>query len=575
MRIGRYDFPDDRFYDHFHNWIQMEGRMVVQGMTEYALQVAGAILYIELPRIGRQVEQGEQITALETEAGIVRLRAAVSGEIVTTNPLLQENARLIHREPYGQGWIVKIFPLRPAEVQQLYRPGDTAFQQWFQEHLSGQTAPDPPDREVLALRQDLERAYTRMETLYEIARAATSSLDLHEVLQTVVQRTAQAFGVKGASIRLLDGSGRCLRIAAAYGLSEDYMQKGAVDLQRSGIDREALQGRPVIVLDAPRDARIQYPEELEREGICSILCCPLTVRCQAIGVIRVYSAACERYGEREADFLLAIANEAAVAIANALAYQELEQIDRAKSQFVLTVTHELRSPVATVQSLLRVIAGGYAGAISEKQQELIARAERRAVFLQQLIDDLLDLAAGKAERLAEALHPVVVNPLVLKVVNQLRPVAEERGLEVHVAAAEGALPVVATADGVERILVNLVGNAIKYTPPGGHVGVALGQVGGEVLLTVRDTGIGIPQEAQPHLFEEFFRAENAKSLEREGTGLGLSIVKGLVERYGGRIGVESEAGRGTTFTVSLPLFVGVTGSEGPRCDGIQKKDSDS
>jgi signal transduction histidine kinase/glycine cleavage system H lipoate-binding protein len=553
LRIGRYEFPEDRFYDHLHNWVQLEGRMVVQGMTDYALQMAGAILYIELPRIGRQVEQGEQITALETEAGIVRLRAAVSGEIAATNPRLQENARLIHRDTYGQGWIVKIFPFRPEELQKLEKPDDPAFQQWFEEHLAGETAPPPPDREVLALRQDLERAYTRMETLYEIARAATSSLDVREVLQTVVQHTAQAFGAKGASIRLLDESGQFLRIAAAWGLSEDYLQKGAVEVQQSGIDREALQGRPVIVLDAPHDPRTQYPEELEREGICSILCGPLTVRDKAIGILRVYSAICERYGDREANFLLAIANEAAIAIANAMAYQKLEQIDRAKSQFVLTVTHELRSPVATVQSLLRVISGGYAGEVSEKQKELIARAERRVVSLQRLVDDLLDLAAGKTEQLAEVPHPVTVNPLVFKVVNQLRPVSEEKRQELDVAVVEEPLQVMATEEGIERILVNLVGNAIKYTPAEGRVGVSLDRVGPEVRLVVRDTGIGIPKEAQAHLFEEFFRAENAKSIEREGTGLGLSIVKSLVDRYGGRIGVESAVSEGTTFTLFLPL----------------------
>jgi len=555
MRIGRYEFPKDRFYDHFHNWVQMEGQMAVQGMTDYALQMAGAILYIELPRIGRQVEQGEQITALETEAGIVRLRAAVSGEIATTNPQLRENARLIHRDTYGEGWIVKIFPFRPEELEQLQKPDAPAFQQWFAEHLAGEMTPAAPDREVLALRKDLERAYTRMETLYEIARAATSSLDLHEVLQTVVQRTAQAFDTKGASIRLLDDSGQFLKIAAAWGLSADYLQKGPVEVQQSGIDREALQGRPVIVLDAPRDPRTQYPEEVEREGICSILCCPLTVRDKAIGVLRVYSAACERYGGREADFLLAISSQAAVAIANAMAYQKLEQIDRAKSQFVLTVTHELRSPVATVQSLLRVISGGYAGEVSEKQQELIARAERRIVSLQRLVDDLLDLATGKTDHLAETPHPVTVNPLVHKVVNQLRPVSEEKQQELQVVVTEEPLRVTATEEGIERILVNLVGNAIKYTPPEGQVGVFLERVDQELRLVVRDTGIGIPEEDQAHLFEEFFRAENAKSIEREGTGLGLSIVKSLVDRYGGRIGVESAVNEGTTFTVSLPMQI--------------------
>jgi signal transduction histidine kinase len=392
-----------------------------------------------------------------------------------------------------------------------------------------------------------------METLYEIASAATSTLDLNQVLQTVVQRTAQALNARGCSIRLLDESGQVLHVAAAWGLSEAYLQKGSVDVQQSGIDREALHGKPVVVLDAPHDPRTQYPEELEREGICSILCCPLTVRDKAIGVIRVYSTVCERYGDREANFLLAIANEAAVALSNALAYQKLEQIDRAKSEFVLTVTHELRSPVATVQSLLRVISGGYAGEVSEKQKELIGRAERRAVVLQQLIDDLLDLAAGKTEHLSETPHPVTVNPLVSKVTDQLRPVAEEKRQELQVVMPPEPLTVVATEEGIGRILVNLVGNAIKYTPAGGSVAVSVERAEHEVRILVRDTGIGIPKEALPHLFEEFFRAENARAMEREGTGLGLSIVQSLVHRYGGRIGVESEVGQGTAFTLFLPL----------------------
>jgi len=552
LRIGRYDFPEDRLYDYFHNWVQMEGPLVVQGMTDYALQVAGAIFYIEMPRIGRQVEQGEQITALETEVGIVRLRAAVSGEIAATNPLLRENARLLHREPYGQGWIVKIFPFRREELQQLHKPDDPAFQEWFRLHLAGEGPALPPDREVLALRRDLERAYSRMETLYEIARSTTSTLDLNRVLQSVVQHAAEALGAKGCSIRLLDEGGQTLHVAAAWGMSERYRNQGPIPVQRSGIDREALQGQPVIVLEAPRDPRTDDPQEAEREGICSILCCPLMVRGRAIGVIRIYSSACERWGKEEADFAMAIASEVAVAIANAMAYQKLEQLDRAKSQFVLTVTHELRSPVATVQSLLRVIAGGYAGEVSEKQKELIERAERRVAFLQRLIDDLLDLAAGKTEHLAEVPHAVALNPLLTKVVNQLRPVAEEKQQDLHVDVPSEELRVWATEEGLERILVNLVGNAIKYTPAGGRVDIYAERSGNEVRLVIRDTGIGIPPEAMPHLFEEFFRAENAKAIEREGTGLGLSIVKSLVDRYGGRIGVESAVGKGTTFTVFLP-----------------------
>ena len=111
----------------------------------------------------------------------------------------------------------------------------------------------------------------------------------------------------------------------------------------------------------------------------------------------------------------------------------------------------------------------------------------------------------------------------------------------------------ATEDGLDRIFNNLVSNAVKYTPAGGKVTVKLTHVGEEAWVTVEDTGIGIPEEALRHLFEEFYRAANAKEMEREGTGLGLMIVKDLVERFGGRVAVQSTLGEGTRFTVSFPL----------------------
>ncbi len=567
MQIERYNFPEDRLYDRRHNWVRLEDGWVVQGLSDYARQAAGPILYLELPRPGRQVAQGEPLVSLEAERGVIRVWAAVSGEVVAINERLQEEAGLLYTDPYGQGWLVRLRPSRPQELRELSRPDDPAFKEWFLLHLSEEIARGlgRPERELLSLRRDLERAYHRLETLYEIGRATSSTLNLEQVLQMVVRRTAEALDAKGCSIRLLDESGQVLRIAAAWGLSEEYLQKGPVEVRHSAIDREALQGRPVIVLEAPLDPRFQYPEEIEREGICSVLCCPLMVRGQAIGVIRVYSAACYRYGQEEADFLMTIASEVAVAIANAIAYRKLEEIDRAKSQFVLTVTHELRAPVATVQSLLRVISGGYAGQVSSKQKELIERAERRIVFLQQLIDDLLDLAAGKTEHIAEAPHPVLLNPLVTKVVGQLRPMAEGKSQDLRVYVPHEPLSVLAVEDGIERILVNLVGNAIKYTPAEGRIEVTLERHAREAALIVSDTGIGIPEEALPHLFEEFFRAENARAIEREGTGLGLSIVKSLVERYGGRISVSSRLGQGSTFTVYLPLL------SGQEDDEIRKK----
>lgn len=566
MQIERYEFPDQLRYDRQHNWVRLEEDLVVQGLTAYAWQSIGAVDQIDLSLQRDRVERNEELATLAGEKGSLRLRAAVSGEIVAVNERLQQNPALSDHEAYGAGWLLKIRPSQPQEVEQLRRPDDPFFKEWFLLTRAGELARQlgGPEHAILSLHHDLEQTHNRLEILYEIAQAATSTLDLDQVLQTVARRTVDIFDAQSCSIRLLDESGFLLHLAAAWGLSEAYLQRGPIDIRDSAVDRQALRGKALFVPNVQHDDRFSDSEALKGEEICALLCCPLMVRGRAIGVIRVYSAACAHYGEEEAEFLRTIANQVAVAIANAMAYRELEDIDRAKSQFVLAVTHELRAPVATVQSLLRVIAGGYAGEVSPKQQELIERAKRRTQFLQQLIDDLLDLAEGKTERLAEAPHPVLLNPLVQKAVNQLRPVAEGKEQDLRVYIPHEPLYVQATEEGIDRIVTNLVGNAIKYTPQGGSVEVTLDHQDAEACLVVKDSGIGIPAEALPHLFEEFFRADNAKQVEREGTGLGLSIVKSLVDRYGGRIAVESEVGEGSTFTLLLPLLDTDDGLDGIR-----------
>jgi signal transduction histidine kinase len=223
----------------------------------------------------------------------------------------------------------------------------------------------------------------------------------------------------------------------------------------------------------------------------------------------------------------------------------------------MTVTHELRSPVSTIRSLLRTIVGGYLGALTDAQRDTMERVLHRADFLQMLIDDLLDLAAGKSDSLMrEARVAVRLEPLIEQVVKRLKIDAEEKRIELtclSVCHAEGAT-ILATAEGMERILGNLVSNAIKYTPDGGRVFVALNCADGFARIDVSDSGIGIPEESFPHLFDEFYRAPNAKALVKQGTGLGLAITKDIVTQFGGQITVRSQVKAGTTFTVTFPLL---------------------
>jgi signal transduction histidine kinase len=410
----------------------------------------------------------------------------------------------------------------------------------------------------------LRRREDELAGLYRSVQATTSTLDLSELFSRLVETTTRSLRCKGAAIRLLDKTGSYLELAGAFGLSEDYRDKPPIEVASACIDQEALSGETVLVADTAQDHRLRYPAKVAAEGIRTILSTPLIGKTGAIGVLRVYGGTGHRFSEDDAAFLRAIAAQGAVAIENAQAYHLLEELDRSKSQFVRIVTHELRSPVQVVTSLLNLLERGYVGGLNERQAGLVVRARRRIVYLQTLIDDLLDLAAGKAAVFASAERGLVSLPSVLRELQQrFEASAREKGLTLCLECPHEALQVWGEPHELDRMFSNLVSNAIKYTPAG-QVCVHLEDAGDAARVTITDTGIGIPQDALPRLFQEFFRARNAKALEETGTGLGLSIVQDLVHRYGGTIDVDSVEGAGTTFTLTLPLAKSPAGREPTR-----------
>jgi signal transduction histidine kinase len=411
------------------------------------------------------------------------------------------------------------------------------------------------EREVFGLSENLQRAYGRLQTLYDSAQAINSTLELEQVLDRIVRRTAEAMNVRACSIRLLDESGSRLHVAAVTGLSDAYVKKGDLVLAQNPLVREVLAGRVIAVADVRTDTRLQYRAQALTEGIYSMLSAPLRGKKGPLGLIRAYSTELDHFTEADATFLAAMASEGSVAIENAMAYRALGQLEEMKSKFVLMVTHELRSPVGVIRSLLRTMTAGYVGLMSPEQQDIIGRALHRADFLQALIDDLLDLAAGKKELgLKEEHGPVRLDEIIGQVVERFETAARENHIELEYRAPkDGPVIVNAGSEGLDRIFNNLVSNAVKYTPNGGHVGIDLRLEAGMARVEVSDTGIGIPDDSLDHLFEEFFRAPNAKAQVKEGTGLGLAITKDLVARYGGQISVQSKLGKGTTFVVTLPL----------------------
>jgi len=234
---------------------------------------------------------------------------------------------------------------------------------------------------------------------------------------------------------------------------------------------------------------------------------------------------------------------------------QLEELDKARAQFTMIVAHELRAPVAAIQSFLKLILEGYVP--PEREREIIQKAEQQAMEQLELINDLLRLARLQEPKAAAKLEIALVDlaEIMRGVCDLMHAQAEEKSISLNVQIEAGLPPAKANKEHIKQLWTDLISNAIKYTRPGGTVLASLSQDSNYLVGTVQDTGIGIASEDIPHIFDDFYRAQNAKNMERQGTGLGLPIVKRILETYGGSISVESELDKGSKFTFMLPKSI--------------------
>ena len=401
--------------------------------------------------------------------------------------------------------------------------------------------------------RELDRLYRETAALYQIGQVINSTLEMSEVLSLISENASKLMGMMASSIRLLDPNGDKLYVGGSFGLSPSFVHKGPVDLDTSQIDRETLERGIVQVMDVGSDARFQYREEARLEGIHSALCASISAKNRALGIIRVYSALPHQFSEQEEALLKNLANLGALAIENARVYAELKAQSEQRVWIARVTHHQLRAPLAAIQGVLEAVP--YAGALTEKQQELLERASRRVQDTFDLIRDLLDLAAAQRPLEEGTVQSVSLNQVLQKVVEITRERADSKGVEFGTFVADGEIVIQAQAADIERIFSNLLDNAVKYTPRGGSVHLEIAYNDRTVRAVISDSGIGIDPADQQRIFDGYYRTQAAKNSGEVGTGLGLSIVKSLVERYGGKLELVSAAGMGSRFIVTLPRRV--------------------
>jgi len=234
----------------------------------------------------------------------------------------------------------------------------------------------------------------------------------------------------------------------------------------------------------------------------------------------------------------------------------LKRIPKAEALPMLQLAHELRSPLAAVQNALDVLLQGYATTNIELQNDMLQLARDRADAMLARVNDFLRLGALRHAEIERQVRPVRLQDVVRSLAPEARVRARWRAVDVDVQVPDSLPPVMATYEDMEHLLSNLINNAIKYTEPGSRVTVTLKEDDGSVVGLVEDTGIGIPKDELTRIFEEFYRGEAAKDMDAYGSGLGLSIVKRIVDLYGGRIDVQSELGKGSTFRFVFPGYRG-------------------
>jgi len=246
------------------------------------------------------------------------------------------------------------------------------------------------------------------------------------------------------------------------------------------------------------------------------------------------------------------------------ANQELRRIDSMKSEFVSVASHELRTPLAAIKNAVQLVMKGTAGKVNKSQAKFLSMAERNINRLTNILNDLLDLSKIESGRIEMKFEDTDLKEIIELTASSLKPHADGKSIKIDVEIKEPFPVVYADPEKIEQILTNLIGNAIKFTPEGGRILIAAQSLphdgtygyGDRVAVSVKDTGIGIPSEHLDAIFEKFHQVESSLERSVSGTGLGLAITKGLVEAHDGKIWVESELGKGSTFTFTLPISQG-------------------
>ena len=418
--------------------------------------------------------------------------------------------------------------------------------------------------ELRARTTDLARSVVELRALGDVSQAVNSTLNLATVLSTIVSRAVQLSGTEAGAIYEFDEQQKELQLRSTYGMNEELiaaLRDQHIGLGEPTVHWAVTHREPVQIEDLATSPPTPAQDIVARAGYRALLVVPLLGRDHVVGALVVRRKVPGAFPQNTIDLLKTFAAQSVLAIQNAYLFTEigeksrqLEIASQHKSQFLANMSHELRTPLNAILGYTELILDNIYGDTPDKMREVLDRLQANGKHLLGLINDVLDLSKIEAGQLTLDLADYSLKEVVHTVFAAVESLATGKKLALTVDVS----PNLPRGHGDERrlaqVLLNLVGNAIKFTDDG-EVVIKATVADGSFTVAVCDTGPGIAPADQAKIFEEFQQADSTATKKKGGTGLGLSIAKRIIEMHGGRIWVESDVGKGSTFAFTIPVTV--------------------
>jgi len=440
--------------------------------------------------------------------------------------------------------------------------------------------------------------YRNLSILLELSKGFNTMTSLQDMLELALDAVIDVTHAERGFIMLRDEEGT-LTMRASRNPDRGEPGPGQPRLSRSIVDEVVASGEPRFLTDVNEDPKVKGRPSIEELSLRWVVCLPLKVlpaeqvtrpsrlpdKADLFGVIYADSShAGAPLSPVTRDLIQSIATHAIFALENFFLRQEdlerrlveremeremerLREIDRLKTEFVSNVSHELRTPLTAIKGSVDNMLDGLTGSVNERQRHYLTRVNENAEQLSRLIADLLDLARIESGQVEVRPRSTSVSRLLEGAAESMRPVLDRRGISLKVELPRDDLVIVADRDRLMQVLFNLIGNAVKFTSPGGAVTLDARLMADEVVVSVSDTGVGIPERDLERIFDRFYQAPAAQGAKPTGTGLGLPIARSLVELHGGRLWAE-RAEVGSRFHFTLPVGAAPRAGTGP-AEGAQ------